>query len=256
MRGMDLLYIEGKKLKRSKILWILIAAVAVLWIPCVLNADVNFSMQKEGISPEDNFFVQGFMGFVWFLFPASMTVAAVLITQTERGGRGILKMLSLPVNTGALCLAKFVMMLLLLAVEMAVMTGAYFLAAAAASHFENYSFAVPAPMVFQTAGLLFAASLPMAAFYYMLSICVRTSVFSVGIGLATIVPSVLVMNTKAWFLYPMCYPFRVITAKMHELAANMGSFDYELVPWIPAAAAIGAACLAAACLCFGKAERR
>ena len=56
---MNLLIIEGRKLKRSKLLWILIAAILIMWIPCVLNADVNFDMEAEGISPENNFFIQG-----------------------------------------------------------------------------------------------------------------------------------------------------------------------------------------------------
>lgn len=65
---MNLLIIEGRKLKRSKLLWILIAAILIMWIPCVLNADVNFDMEAEGISPENNFFIQGFMGLPGFCF--------------------------------------------------------------------------------------------------------------------------------------------------------------------------------------------
>ena len=43
------------KIKRSKIFFILFAATVILWIPSILNADMNFSMQAEGISPENNF---------------------------------------------------------------------------------------------------------------------------------------------------------------------------------------------------------
>lgn len=253
---MNLLMIEAKKLKRSRILWILIGAVLVLWIPCVLNADLNFDTEAEGISPENNFFIQGFMGVAWFLFPASIVVAAVLLSQTERKNRGLLKMLSLPVSPGGLCLCKFVILLALLAAETVFIIAAYVLSAAAASRLENYDFFVSLPIVLKTAGLMYLASVPMAALYYMLSVLISSSVFSVGIGLALIVPSVLVMNTKVWFLYPPCYPFRMITAQMHDLAAKLGSFDYALVPWIPAAAAITAFCLLAACLFFGKWERR
>ena len=55
-----------------------------------------FGMQAEGISPENNFFIQGFMAMSWFMFPASMVVGTVLLNQTERMNKGILKMLALP----------------------------------------------------------------------------------------------------------------------------------------------------------------
>lgn len=253
---MNLLIIEGRKLKRSKLLWILIAAILIMWIPCVLNADVNFDMEAEGISPENNFFIQGFMGFAWFLFPASIVVITVLIAQTERKNRGLFKMLSFPVHPGRLCLSKFVILLFLLAVEMLFMVLGYFLSAEAASGLENYDFSVDVSMVLRTAGLVYLASVPMAALYYMLSVLITSSVFSVGIGLALIVPSVLVMNTKAWFVYPPCYPFRIVTAQMHDLATKMGSFDYELVPWIPAAAVITVLCIVISCIFFGRGEVR
>ena len=108
----------------------------------------------------------------WFMFPASMVVGTVLLSQTERANRGILKMLSLPV------------------------------------------------------------------------------------GLASIVPSVLIINTKAWFACPMSYPFFVITAEYGKLATNLDTAQVELIPWIPVAALIALLCLGISCLRFGQAERR
>ena len=66
--------VEWKKIRRSKILLILGIAAVMLWIPSILNAHLNFGMQAEGISPEHNFFIQGFMGMAWFMFPAAMVV--------------------------------------------------------------------------------------------------------------------------------------------------------------------------------------
>ena len=69
MSFLSLVGVEFKKIKRSKIFLILFAATLILWIPSILNADMNFNMQAEGISPENNFFIQGFMGMAWFMFP-------------------------------------------------------------------------------------------------------------------------------------------------------------------------------------------
>ncbi len=103
---LSLVGVEFKKIKRSKIFLILFAATLILWIPSILNADMNFNMQAEGISPENNFFIQGFMGMAWFMFPASMVVGTVLLSQTERTNKGILKMLALPISTVKLCFGK------------------------------------------------------------------------------------------------------------------------------------------------------
>ena len=106
MNLIRLIKIEIGKLKRSKIGLILLIPVLLVWISGIMNADMNFEMQAEGISPENNFFIQSFLGYVWFMLPSSLVVITVLMTQTERGNNGILKMLSLPVSGAAPPLRK------------------------------------------------------------------------------------------------------------------------------------------------------
>ncbi len=256
MNFLSLLAVEWKKLRRSRILLILGTATVMLWIPSVLNADLNFGMQAEGISPEHNFLIQGFMGMAWFMFPASMVVGTVLLAQTERTNHGILRMLALPVSMGRLCLAKYMILLGLAAIQILMMTGMYYISAAIASQMQDYEFLLPPLFVLAQAGKLYVSSLPMIAFFWMLSVCIQTPIFSVGIGLASIVPSVLMINTKAWFLYPMDYPFYVITAEYGKLASNLSEAEIELLPWIVAAAAFTGICLAVSCMCFGRNERK
>lgn len=256
MRFILLTGVEWKKLRRSRILFIMGMAAVMLWVPSILNAHLNFEMQAEGISPEHNFLIQGFMGMAWFMFPAGMVVSTVLLAQTERSNHGILRILALPVSTAKLCMAKFVILLILAAVQMAMMTGMYFLSAAVASQIQDYEFLLSPLFVFKLVGGLYVSAFPMLAFFWMLSVCVRTPIFSVGLGLASIVPSVLMINTKVWFVYPMDYPFYIITAEYGKLASNLSEVKLELVPWIPVAAVFTGICLAAACVCFGKSERR
>lgn len=256
MSFLSLLGVEFQKIRRSKILLILAAAVIALWLPSIFHASINFQMQAEGISAEYNFLIQGFLGMSWFIFPASMVVSTVLLNQTERNGRGILKMLSLPVPTAKLCIAKFFVLLSLAAVQVLMSAAMYYLSAAIVTKTQNYPFFLPPLFVCKQAGLLLASSIPMLAFFWLLSVCIQTPIFSVGIGLASIVPSVLIINTKAWFAYPMAYPFFVITAEYGKVAANLSTAEPALVPWLPVAACITVICLLAACSLFGKAERR
>ena len=169
MRFILLTGVEWKKLRRSRILFIMGMAAVMLWVPSILNAPLNFEMQAEGISPEHNFIIQGFMGMAWFMFPAGMVVSTVLLAQTERSNHGILRMLALPVSTAKLCMAKFVILLILAAVQMAMMTGMYFLSAAVASQIQDYEFLLSPLFVFKLVGGLYVSAFPMLAFFWMLS---------------------------------------------------------------------------------------
>lgn len=256
MSFFTLIGVEFSKIRRSKILFIMAAATVLLWIPSVLNAKMNFGMQAEGISPENNFFIQGFLGMAWFMFPAGMVVATVLLSQTERTNKGILKMLALPISTAKLCIAKFVVLTALAAAQILMMTGMYYVSAAISSGTQDYHFILPPLFVLKEISLIFLSAIPMISIFWMLSVCIQTPVFSVGIGLASIVPSVLIINTKVWFAYPMSYPFFVITAEYSKLAANLDTAQVELMPWLPVAALITILCLGISCLRFGQAERR
>ncbi len=256
MSFLSLVSIEFKKIRRSKILLILAIATIILWLPSICNANLNFRMQAEGISPENSFLIQGFMGMAWFMFPASMVVSTVLLNMTERSNKGILKMLSLPIAAAKLCLAKFVVLLALAAFQILMAIGMYFVSAGIASQTQDYNFVLQPLFVFREAGLIFVSAIPMLAFFWLLSVCIQTPIFSIGVGFASIVPSVLMINTKIWFAYPMSYPFFVITAEYGKLASNLTTAQVEFIPWIPVAAAVTVICLFISCLRFGQAERR
>ena len=256
MNFLSFVDIEFKKIRRSKILFILAVSTIILWLPSIINADLNFGMQAEGISPENNFLIQGFMGMAWFMFPASMVVCTVLLNMTERSNKGILKMLSLPIDTMKMCLAKFIILVALSAFQILMTTGMYFISAGIASQTQNYNFILQPLFVFKEAGLIFAAGIPMLAFFWLLSVCIQIPIISIVIGLASIVPSVLIINTKIWFVYPMSYPFFVITAEYGKLASNLTTAQVDLIPFLPVAIGITIACLFISCLCFGQAERR
>ena len=256
MSFISLVSVEFMKIKRSKILFILLAATIILWLPSILNVHLNFGMQAEGISPENNFFIQGFMAMSWFMFPASMVVCTVLLNQTERLNKGIIKMLALPIHSMKLCLAKFMVLLALAASQLLMMAGMYYGSAAICSAAQDYNFILPPVFVAKEMGLLFLSAIPMTAFFYMLSVSIQTPIFSVGIGLASIVPSVLIINTKLWFAYPMSYPFFVITSEYGKLAANLDMAQVTLIPWIPVAIAVTLITLFISCIRFGQAERR
>ena len=166
------------------------------------------------------------------MLPSSLVVITVLMTQTERGNNGILKMLSLPVSGAALCLSKFCTILLVMGMEIAFITAGYFPAAWIASRKWEYDFLIEPGYVLQIAVLLFLISIPMAAIYWMLAILFHNTVAAVGVGWQPCADCAC-HQYEGWFAYPMCYPMMLITSKMHELASNMGTFSLELVRGYP-----------------------
>lgn len=255
MNFLTLVGVELKKIRRSHIFWILLIPVILLWIPTLVNYDFIMNPVTDGLTPEHNLFIQSFMGLAWFMFPASMVVCTVLLIQTERSHGGMMKMLALPVSPAALCMAKFVVLLLLAAVQVALMTALYYPCAAIVSHLNDYNLILSPLFVLREAGIFYLSGVPMAAVFWLIAVCVRTPIFSMGIGLASIVPSVLAINTKVWFAYPMCYPFYRIMVLMNGLPDG-GAVHMDLIPLLPMAIGITIVCLTGACLFFGKSERR
>ena len=256
MNSLNLIGIELKKMRRSKILLILLVPVIIMWIPSIINSNMIFDTRGIPITPENNFFVQGFMGMVWFMIPASLVVCTVLLTQTERSHNGIVKMLSLPVNKTSLCLAKFTVLLLLAFVQMIMTIASYYTGAAIASQMQNYNLLLEPLYVCRVALEIYAGSVPMAAIFWMIANLIQTPVFSVGAGLASIVPSVLMINTKFWSVYPMSYPFYLLMVEYGRSAEGVYETQIDWLPWLPLAVLITVFALAVSCIRFGAAERR
>lgn len=256
MNYFSLISIELKKLRHSKILLLLLAPVIIMWIPCIINARKIFVTQGIPITPENNFFIQGFMGMVWFMLPATLIVCTVLLTQTERTNRGILKMLSLPVSIRVLCLSKFTVIVFLSAVQMLFSIAAYYISAAIASYTQHYSFCLDPLYVFSGTASFYLAAVPMAAVFWMIAVLVRSPAAAIGTGLASAVPSVLMINTKYWFLYPDSYPFYLLMVKYGQSASGIYETSIDWMPWLPAAAIISLLSLLISCICFGKSETR
>lgn len=252
----SLVGIELTKIRRSKIFLILLAPVLLMWLPAIINSSVIFDVRDIPITPEHNFFIQGTMGMVWFMIPATLVICTVLLTQTERTNKGILKMLSLPIGTGRLCLAKFTVLFILAAVQMVMTIGAYYISAGAASVMQDYNFVLGPLYICKNLFGIYAAAVPMAALFFMISILIQAPVFSVGLGLASIVPSILLINTKFWFLYPMSYPFYLLMVEYGKAAKGIYETEIVWLPWIPVAVGITLLTLAISCKRFGANERR
>ena len=259
MNFLSFVNVEFKKIRRSKIFLILILANIILWLPSIFDSDIHFSAnttQSFAISPENSFFIQGFMPLAWFVFPATMVVVVVLQSQIERKNQGILKMLTLPINTAKICMAKFIVLFLFSVINFTIATAMYYITCGIVSQIQEYNIFLPLTFVLNKVFIMWFCSIPMLAFFWMISVCIYTPIFSIMIGFASIVPSIIMINTKIWFLYPMSYIFYFVTAEYGKLADNLSTAQIELFPWILIAIFITIICLLISCIRFGKGERR
>ena len=161
-----------------------------------------------------------------------------------------------PALAAALCLAKFLAVLTLGAAQFVMCLAGYCLAAAAATASTGHDFLLDPLYAAGFAARLYLAAIPMAAVFWLLAAVVDTTIFSVGIGLASVVPSVLMINTRLWAFYPMSYPFYLLMVEYGRAAEGMYETQVAYLPWLPAAAIITLACLAIAAKGFGRSERR
>ena len=253
MSFLDLLKIEFMKVKRSKIVPLIFIAPLLVVVSGVASLSNYFTPEYTNAWPA--MFIQSALVYAYYLLPFSMIVVCVMIAGRETGNNGILKMLALPLDPGRLCLAKFVVLLSFGVIQLLMTAAAYYISAAAATHLLNYPFILPLSYVLPITGEIYLASLPMAAVFWMLATLIRTPVFSIGIGLAAIVPSVLMINTKIWFAYPMCYPFYTLMTEYGRLSPGIFSACLRPLPLIPAAAAVTVLCLTVSCIQFGHSER-
>lgn len=91
---------------------------------------------------------------------------------------------------------------------------------------------------------------------FLYSAYATSPIFSVGIGLASIVPSVLMINTKIWFAYPMSYPFYLIMVAYGRAAEGVYETQIAWLPWLPVAVGITILALVVSCMRYGASERR
>ena len=116
MSFLQLIATEFKKTKRSKIILLLTIAPLLMVVSGV--ASLKMYMTENYVGAWSSMFVQSALGMAYFFVPMSMIVLSVLLSQLELKNNGILKMLALPVSRAKLALAKLVVLIGYLGVQL------------------------------------------------------------------------------------------------------------------------------------------
>lgn len=251
MSFIDLLMVEAKKLKRSKIMILLIIPIMFIMISAICAAKMNLNAD---IKAHYNMFIQSILIFVVFLLPLSMVVINVLLVQNEQKNRGIIKMLSLPVSKVKLNSAKLLMTIILSAFQVGMFFILYIPSEYIASSIIGVNLSVPIIYLLKWCIKVFIVSIPMTALFYLISLVFKKPALSLGLGFLFVVPNVIIANTKLWNIYPVDYGLKLIMIEQGNLQKGAVPQSVPLFPWVIIALAIFIICLVASSFYFEKTE--
>lgn len=254
MNFSDVLQIEFKKVKRSKIVPLIFIAPLLVVTSGVANLSGYFT--PEYTNAWSAMFIQSALLYAYYLLPLSMIVVCVMIAGRETQHNGILKMLVLPVSRYALSLAKFVVLMFYLFMEMVIFLIVFLISGIAATHTIGITEALPLLYLVKWCAGLFLTMLPCIAVMWAITVLFEKTLLSVGLNLLLVIPGVLIANTPLWIVYPYCYSGYLVSCSLHDFTAEGAGTAFSVFPFLPCAAAVFISALWLAVKEFGKKEMR
>ena len=254
MSFMELLNIEFKKVKRSKIIPLIFIAPLLVVVSGIANLSSYFT--PEYTNAWHAMFIQSALVYAYYLLPFSMIVVCVMIAGRETQNNGILKMLALPVSRHRLSLAKFCVLIFYLFMEMMVFLIVFVVAGIIATEAMGITETLPVLSLLKWCAGLFLTMLPCVATMWAITILFDKPLLSVGLNLLLVIPGVLVANTPLWVVYPYCYSGYQVSCSLHAFTTETTNTSFPLLPFLPCAISVFGLVLALAISQFGKKEMR
>lgn len=223
----NLIRIELKKIKRSKILILLLIAPILIVTSGVSHISMYFT-------PEYNdawkaMFIQSSLLFGYYLLPLSMVVVCVMISGIEIKNHGLMKMLTLPIDRAKLSIAKFFLLIIFLAIEIIIFLVVFLIAGFIATFLNNVTQGVPVSYLLTQSFKLFYTMIPCLSLMWAISISFSKRIFSIGFNLLFIIVDILVANTPLWIIYPYCYSGYIITAELVKVTTKASSHNINML---------------------------
>ena len=254
MNFLDLLKIEFKKVKRSKIVPLIFIAPLLVVISGVANLSSYFTPEYTNAWPA--MFIQSALVYAYYLLPFSMIVVCVMISGRETQHNGILKMLALPVSRYALSLAKFFVLMFYLFMEVVVFLIVFIIAGIIATGTTGITETLSLFYLLKWCMGLFFTMLPCIAAMWAITVLFEKTLLSVGLNLFFVIPGILIVNTPLWIVYPYCYSGYLVSCSLHDFTTEGSSKAFSLFPFLLCAIIVFTLSLMLAVGKFGKKEMR
>ena len=247
-----MLAIEFKKIKRSWIIPLIFIAPILVVASGIASLSRYFTPEYTSAWPA--MFIQSALVYAYYLLPLSMIVVCVMISARETQNNGILKMLALPVDRAKLSLAKFVVILTFLFLEILVFFVIFLVAGKIAMTSNNISEDIPLLYLVACCVKLFLTMIPAVALMWAITVIFEKPILSVGLNIFLVLPGILVANTGAWIWYPYCYSGYLISCSLRDFTTETDNARFQLLPFLPCALVMFALALTLSVYRFGKKE--
>jgi hypothetical protein len=254
MSFIDMVKIEFKKVKRSFILPLIFIPPLLVVISGVSNLSMYFTPEYKGAWAA--MFVQSGLLFGYYLLPFSMVVTCVMISGRETKNNGILKMLALPISRKKMAVAKWVVLLIFIVLEITIFFISFVVAGWVATKTKGISETLPVLYVLKWSIYLFLSSITAASLMWMITVFFEKPIITIGLNMLLVIPAVFVASTPAWVAYPYCYSGRLVTSELHRVSMGVDKMPFDLFPLIPCAIAILILSIFISAVSFGKKEMK
>lgn len=208
------LKVECLKLRRSHILPLILIAPLLIVLTGIHSISAYFTPEyKEAWGA---MFIQSCLLYAYYLLPFTMIVLAVMVTRLETKDRGMVKLLSLPVKLYQVNLAKFLVLVAFLGLEILFFLLVFLLAGFLATHWAGIDQAVPLSYLVSKCLGIFLTMLPCLACIWQVHVLISQPFLSIALNLFLVIPSILLANTSLWALYPYCYSGYYVSCAMAD----------------------------------------
>jgi len=173
-------------------------------------------------------FVQSGLLLGYFLLPFSMAVLCVLLSQRERTNNGMLKMLALPISRAKLAVAKLIVLISYVGIQLFLFFLFFIAAGLYTTYVTKIAGGLPALYILTWSVILLVSSIPALAIMWMITTIIEKPILSMGLNILLVIPSILVANTPLWPAYPFCYSGVMVSAEMSRLTNGLSSLHVDI----------------------------
>ena len=255
MKFSQLLSIELLKTKRPKIF-------PILLIMPLLGIASSIATVTQRITPGESnvwqtMFSHSSLGFGLYLLPFCMITVCAMLSGREMKDNGMIKMLSLPISRAKLALAKFVVLLCYLAMEIVIFTIVFMISGLiTTAQMTNVMHSMPIAYILKWSACLFVSSLPSLSLMWLFTIVFEKPVLSIGLNIILIIPSIVIVTTQYWALYPHSYSAYLMACELNRLYEGATNIVLDISIFLPCAVSIFAIALIVSIIQFGKREMK
>lgn len=246
--------IEFMKVRRGKIILLIFVAPVLVVVSGVASLSRYFT--PEYTNAWAAMFIQSALLYAYYLLPLSMVVVCVMISAREKQNNGILKMLVLPVDRKKISLAKFAVLLFFLFMEIAAFFAVFVIAGLMATKTMGVKETLPVFYLLKWCAGLFFTMFPALAVMWAVTVLFDKSIFSVGLNILLVIPSILAASTPLWIFYPYCYSGYLVSCSLHDFTDKAGTGAFDMFPFLPCAGVVFGVAAVAFAYGFGRKEMR